>query len=275
MTAAPGKRLGKRARDAWYRQLAPSGSALRDAACPFDPAWAVERQSGATGGCDTPEGSREEIVSAPLDGQIPPENEDHTDDNPALSHVIERNIRTIIRLRGKAVRDRAMQERIADTITWFSGRMTFVYIHVVWFGIWIVLNTGRAGLRPFDPFPYGLLTMVVSLEAIFLSAFVLISQNRLSDESEHRANLALQIGLLTEHELTRVLQMLDAVQDKLGIDNDEDSELADLEMETKPEDVLAEIERLQRREQKTETTSTRVRPRRRADGSIGPRAHRS
>ena len=97
-------------------------------------------------------------------------------------------------------------------------------------------------MRPFDPFPYGLLTMIVSLEAIFLSTFVLISQNRLSEEVEHRADLALHIGLLTEHELTRVLQMLDAIQDKMGIENDEDSELADLEMETRPEDVLAEID---------------------------------
>jgi uncharacterized membrane protein len=125
--------------------------------------------------------------------------------------------------------------------------MAFVYVHIVWFGAWILLNTGRVGVRPFDPFPYGLLTMVVSLEAIFLSTLVLISQNRLSAETEHRADLALQMGLLTEHELTRVLQMLDAVQDKLGIENDEDSDLADLEMETRPEDVLIEIERLQRR----------------------------
>ena len=88
--------------------------------------------------------------------------------------------------------------------------------------------------------------MIVSLEAIFLSTFVLISQNRMSEESEGRANLNLQIGLLTEHEVTRVLQMLDAIQDKLGIENHEESDLADLEMETKPEDVLAEIERLQR-----------------------------
>ena len=125
--------------------------------------------------------------------------------------------------------------------------MIFVYVHIVWFGAWILLNTGSFGVRPFDPFPYGLLTMVVSLEAIFLSTFVLISQNRLSQEAEHRADLDMHIGLLTEHELTRVLQMLDAIQDKLGIENDEDSELADLEMETRPEDVLAEIERLQQR----------------------------
>ena len=76
---------------------------------------------------------------------------------------------------------------------------------------------------------------------------MLISQNRLSEESEHRADLALHIGLLTEYELTRVLHMLDAMQDKMGIDNAAHDELADLEMETKPEDVLAETERLQQR----------------------------
>jgi uncharacterized membrane protein len=175
------------------------------------------------------------------------EKEEHEQDNPALSNVIERNIRTIIQLRLKAARERSSQDRIADAITSFSGRMVFVYVHLVWFGAWILLNTGRLGVRPFDPFPYGLLTMVVSLEAIFLSTFVLISQNRLSEEVERRADLDLHIGLLTEHELTRVLQMLDAIQDKMGIESDGDSELADLEMETRPEDVLAEIERLQQR----------------------------
>ena len=175
------------------------------------------------------------------------EQADHAEDNPALSKVIERNIRTIIHLRLKAARERSVQDRLADAITAFSGRMVFAYVHIVWFGVWILLNTGRVGVPAFDPFPYGLLTMVVSLEAIFLSTFVLISQNRLSAETEHRADLALHIGLLTEHELTRVLQMLDAIQDKMGIENHADSELADLEMETKPEDVLAEIERLQQR----------------------------
>jgi uncharacterized membrane protein len=95
--------------------------------------------------------------------------------------------------------------------------MIFAYVHIVWFVVWILLNTGWFGLRAFDPFPYGLLTMIVSLEAIFLSTFVLISQNRQAQESERRADLDLHIGLLTEHELTRVLQMLDVIQAKLGI----------------------------------------------------------
>jgi len=173
------------------------------------------------------------------------DHEDHEKDNPALSKVIERNIRTIIHLRTKAARERSLQSRIADAITSFSGRMIFAYVHIVWFGLWILLNTGRFGVRVFDPFPYGLLTMLVSLEAIFLSTFVLISQNRLGEETERRADLDLHIGLLTEHELTRVLQMLDVIQDRLGIVDHENSDLADLEMETKPEDVLAEIHRLQ------------------------------
>jgi uncharacterized membrane protein len=175
----------------------------------------------------------------------PTEKEDHQKDNPALSHVIERNIRTILHLRTKAMHERGLQGRIADAITSFSGRMIFAYVHIVWFGVWIVLNTGWFGLRAFDPFPYGLLTMIVSLEAIFLSTFVLISQNRLAAETERRADLDLHIGLLTEHELTRVLQMLDAIEEKMGIVDHKNSDLADLEMETKPEDVLAEIHRLQ------------------------------
>jgi len=169
------------------------------------------------------------------------------EDNPALSNVLERNIRTIIRLRLEAARRRGPGDRLADAITAFAGRMAFIYIHVLWFGGWIAVNTGHLGIRPFDPFPYGLLTLIVSLEAIFLATLVLISQNRLGAESERRADLGLQIGLLTEHELTHALYMLDAIQDKLGIDNNQDRELADLEMETKPEDVLAEIEQVQRR----------------------------
>ncbi len=183
------------------------------------------------------------------------EKEDHEKDNPALSKVIERNIRTIIHLRTKAARERGLQGRLADAITSFSGRMIFAYVHIVWFGIWILVNTGRFGVRAFDPFPYGLLTMIVSLEAIFLSTFVLISQNRLGEETERRADLDLPLGLLTEHDLTRVLQMLDAIQDKLGIVDHANSDLADLEMETKPEDVLAEIHRLQAIELNKRVTS--------------------
>lgn len=178
-------------------------------------------------------------------------NQDEKDVSPGanttLSATIERYIRTITNLRLKAARERTLQDRIADAITGFSGRMLFVYAHIAWFIIWLLLNTGRLGIHPFDSFPYGLLTMIVSLEAIFLSTFVLISQNRMSLQAEHRADLDLHIDLLAECELTRVLQMLDAIQGRMGIENDQDAELAELESETKPEEVLAEIERLQQR----------------------------
>lgn len=172
---------------------------------------------------------------------------DDPPDNPALSDVVERNIRTIMTLRARAALNRSYQERLADGITGFSGRMSFVYFHCAWFGAWLLLNTGRFGVSPFDPYPYGLLTMIVSLEAIFLSTFVLISQSRLSEESDRRADLDLHVGLLTESELTRVLKMLHSIQDKLGIECTDAAEQVDLELTTNPADVLAEIERLRRR----------------------------
>jgi len=163
-----------------------------------------------------------------------------------LAEVIDRNIATLERLREEQARSRSLQSVLADAITSFSGRMVFIYLHALWFGGWIVVNQGLVpGVRPFDRFPYGLLTMIVSLEAIFLSTFVLISQNRLGEASERRADLHLQIGLLTEHELTRVLQMLDAIRQHMGVEVEGATELAQLEMETRPEDVLAEIHRLQ------------------------------
>ena len=173
---------------------------------------------------------------------------DDSPDNPAVADVVERNIRTILRLRARAALERSIQERIADAITNFSGRMAFVYFHVGWFGAWLLLNTGRFGIAPFDPYPYGLLTMIVSLEAIFLSTFVLISQSRLGEESDRRADLDLHIGLLSEAELTRALRMLQAIQDKLGIEDDEPEELADFGIKTNPEDVLSELERLRNRQ---------------------------
>lgn len=164
----------------------------------------------------------------------------------ALSKVLERNIRTIVGLRLKQAEERGLQDRLADTVTAFAGSMPFVYVHLGWFAAWVLLNSGRLGVTAFDPFPYGLLTMVVSLEAIFLSALVMITQNRQSEEAERRADLDLQVGLLAEHELTRVLKMLDAIQKKLGVEPGIDNELEDLEMETMPEDVLAELDRIHR-----------------------------
>lgn len=96
-------------------------------------------------------------------------------------------------------RHTSFQNRLADTITGFAGSMPFVYVHVVWFTIWIVCNEGLLGDRLIvDPFPYGLLTMVVSLEAIFLATFVMISQNRADEKREALA--AHQWDLVQEEE---------------------------------------------------------------------------
>ena len=94
---------------------------------------------------------------------------------------------------------RSNQDRVADAITRFAGSMSFVYLHVGWFAVWIVLNAGLVGSAVvFDDFPFGLLTMIVSLEAIFLSTFVMISQNREATRAEVRANLDFETNLTAE-----------------------------------------------------------------------------
>lgn len=178
--------------------------------------------------------------------------------NPALSRIVARNIHTITRLRLKATREQTIEDRIAGTITSLSGSLTFVGCHLAWFLAWILLNTGRFHVYPFDPFPYGLLGLIVSLEAVLLSTLVLITQKRLGHQVERRANLDLHIGLLTEHEITRVLRMLHAIQEKLGIENQAADELADLEMDTKPEDVLDEIARLHRKSLRAELRAAKA-----------------
>lgn len=170
-------------------------------------------------------------------------------DNPLLCNAIEHNIRTLSALRYRERHSRSLQDRIADVITDFSGNMWFVYLHAIFFTVWIVMNVGSPhsifGLKPFDPYPFQLLTLIVSLEAIFLSTFVLISQNRMGEQSDKRAELDLHVGLLSEHEITRMIKMLDAIQDKLGINNEADPELAELEADLKPQDVLKEIARIE------------------------------
>ena len=94
----------------------------------------------------------------------------------------------------------------------------FIVLHIMWFAVWIVLNMGRLqGIQPFDPYPFTFLTMVVSLEAIFLSIFVLISQNRMARQADRRAHLDLQINLLAEQENTMMLRMLESLCERQGI----------------------------------------------------------
>ncbi|WP_420309703.1 DUF1003 domain-containing protein [Streptomyces sp. YS-B37] len=96
-------------------------------------------------------------------------------------------------------RMRGTQDRVADAITAFAGTMLFVYIHAFWFAVWIALNEGLLGQAGiFDPYPYGLLTMIVSLEAIFLSTFVMVSQNRQATRENVRADLDFETNLRSE-----------------------------------------------------------------------------
>lgn len=105
---------------------------------------------------------------------------------------------------------------IADIIAELSGNIWFVLLHVIWFSLWIHINNGNPtfGIDPFDPYPYGLLTMVVSLEAIFLSMFILISQNRSSHKSELRAELDYQVNLKTEKDVSEVLSILREIREE-------------------------------------------------------------
>ena len=161
--------------------------------------------------------------------------------NPAVAKVVDKNIRTMLDLRRTEEREKSHQDRAADALTAFSGSMLFVYLHTIWFGGWVLLNMGWLGITPFDPFPFGLLTLIVSLEAIFLSTFVLISQNRAGAVADKRADLDLQIDLLGEHEITRVLVMVAAIADHLGIGTANTPELGELEREITPKELLDEI----------------------------------
>jgi len=131
--------------------------------------------------------------------------------------VADENIRAVARLQEKAAQQRTALQCAADRIVAFAGRESTVAIHAVLFSIWIALNTGVAGIRPFDPFPFVFLTMIVSLEAIFLTLFVLATQNRMTVDADRRAHLDLQVNLLSEQEMTLVLQMLREVCEHLGL----------------------------------------------------------
>lgn len=112
-------------------------------------------------------------------------------------------------------RDSTFIEKIADGITAVSGSMTFVYIHIVWFAVWVLINLNMTMLKPFDQFPFGLLTMIVSLEAIFLSTFILISQNRITERSEIRSELDYKVNVNAEKMITEALGLLHDIKENV------------------------------------------------------------
>ena len=167
-----------------------------------------------------------------------------SDDNhtPAtVEEVTDKNVKKILQLEAAAKENQTTTEKIAQIIADFCGSMIFVWVHIIWFGGWVLANT-LPGIKHFDAFPFTFLTLVVSLEAIFLSTFILISQNQETRLTERNNLLDLQINLLTEQENTKMLQMLEQIAKKLDVKIDDDQTVQILEQSTRPEKLIEQIE---------------------------------
>lgn len=155
-----------------------------------------------------------------------------------MAKVVERNIAALVNHRRESVRQSSWRVKLADAITRFTGSMTFVLVHVVGYTLWIVVNLGWIPWLPrFDP-TFVVLAMEASVEAIFLSTFILITQNRMMSEAAERADLDLQISLLSEHEITRVIMLVREMAKRMGIEAAHDPELCELAKDVHPERML-------------------------------------
>ena len=159
-----------------------------------------------------------------------------------LSPVLERNIRALQLRRQREEREASAEERLAEAITRFTGSMRFVYLHLALFGFWVAANLGWVpGVPAWDP-SFVVLAMVASVEAIFLSTFVLISQNRMAAAADKRADLDLQVSLLAEHEVTKLATLVSGIADRLGVETEADAEVEEIARDVAPEAVLDELE---------------------------------
>ena len=158
-----------------------------------------------------------------------------------VEQLTEQNVRTIADLEKAAQSQQTFADRVADRITRFCGSMPFVWVHVGWFTVWIIANTALP-IKPIDPYPFSFLTLVVSLEAIFLSTFIMISENRQGRIDERRNHLDLQINLLAEQENTKMLKLLQGMARKMGIDPAADPDVEVLEQATRPEKLVEQID---------------------------------
>ena len=159
-----------------------------------------------------------------------------------LTPVLERNIRALQLRRQQEEKVATAEERLAEVITRFAGSMRFVYLHLVIFGLWFVANLGWIpGVPAWDP-SFVILAMVASVEAIFLSTFVLISQNRMAAAADKRADLDLQISLLAEHEVTRLVTLVSGIAERMGVETEADADLEEITQDVAPEAVLDELE---------------------------------
>ena len=172
----------------------------------------------------------------------------------SLNSALRRNIEALEQRRRHEEAQAGFEEKVARTITGFTGSMLFVYIHLVLYGFWIVANLGWLGLTPWDE-SFVVLAMMASVEAIFLSTFVLITQNQMAEAADKRAELDLQISLLTEHEVTKLVAMVSAITEHLGIDHGE--EVEELKRNVAPEAVLDAIDSEEAEEEGADASEAR------------------
>jgi uncharacterized membrane protein len=171
---------------------------------------------------------------------------DNQADEGELSSALRGNIEALRERRKQEKRNSSREEKLADAITAFTGSMRFVYLHLVIYGVWIAWNL-IPGIPHFDP-TFVILAMEASVEAIFLSTFVLISQNRAQVTTDKRDDLDLHINLLAEHELTRLIEMVSAIAQKLEVRTGAEQEVAEITKDVAPEVVLKEIEQQDRKD---------------------------
>ena len=171
---------------------------------------------------------------------------EHTPQHQSSSPgVVAENVAAVARLEEAELARRTRPERFADTIARIAGTPWFGVLHLIWFTLWILWNLRAvSALRPFDPYPFNFLTLVVSLEAIFLSIFVLISQNVLTRQSERRAHLDLQINLLAEQESTRTVALLLRIAEHLNVPLSIESREGDLATPTDIRDVVSTLDEI-------------------------------
>lgn len=160
----------------------------------------------------------------------------------SLNTALQRNIVALQERRRAEAAKASAEEKIAQAITRFTGTMRFVYLHLAFVTFWIVANSGLVpGVSPWDE-SFVVLAMVASVEAIFLSTFVLISQNRMAAAADKRADLDLQVNLLSEHEVTKLIAMVSAISEHLGLHHVTGEEVEELKRNVAPEAVLDAID---------------------------------
>lgn len=160
---------------------------------------------------------------------------------PGMTETLAENIDRLTRRRREEKRNAPVSDRIADRVTGFTGSMLFVVLHLILFGGWIVINLGWTPIPPFDQ-SFVVLAMIASVEAIFLSTFVLISQNRMAAVADRRADLDLHINLLTEHELSKLAGLVAQIAEKLDIAA-RSPDLDEIQENVSPEVVLDALEK--------------------------------